>query len=59
MSGYAGVTIGSSGILEEGGFFLPKPFSRDSLTSKIREALSFQRSKNESRKAPTEVASPN
>ncbi len=59
MSGYAGLNVGESGVLEEGGFFLPKPFSRDSLTKKIREALSFQRTKIEGLNAASELNSQN
>jgi two-component system, cell cycle sensor histidine kinase and response regulator CckA len=39
MSGYAGQGVGEQGPVEPGSFFLPKPFSRDSLARKVREAL--------------------
>ena len=39
MSGYTGQAIGSQGPFEPSSDFLPKPFSRDVLTRKIREAL--------------------
>jgi two-component system, cell cycle sensor histidine kinase and response regulator CckA len=39
MSGYTGQAVGSHGALEEGSFFLQKPFSRDGLVSKVRQAL--------------------
>jgi len=59
MSGYAGLNVGASGVLGEGSFFLPKPFSRDALTSKIREALSAQTGRIEGPKLPREINSPN
>jgi len=39
MSGYTGQTVGEHGVLAEGSFFLPKPFSREALARKIREVL--------------------
>ena len=39
MSGYAANAIVSHGDLDEGASFLPKPFSRASLTNKVREVL--------------------
>ncbi len=38
-SGYTGQTVGAHGILEPGSFFLQKPFTRDALAHKLREAL--------------------
>jgi len=38
-SGYTGQTIGAHGVLAEGSHFLPKPFTREKLAHKIREAL--------------------
>jgi PAS domain S-box-containing protein len=39
MSGYTGQAIGAQVPIEPGSVFLPKPFTRVSLTRKIREAL--------------------
>jgi two-component system cell cycle sensor histidine kinase/response regulator CckA len=39
MSGYTGQTVGAHGILDPGSVFLQKPFTRDALAKKIREAL--------------------
>jgi two-component system cell cycle sensor histidine kinase/response regulator CckA len=39
MSGYTGQTVGAHGVLAEGSFFLPKPFTRESLASKVRITL--------------------
>ena len=39
MSGYTGQTIGGQTVLNPGAFFLQKPFTRENLARKIREAL--------------------
>ena len=39
MSGYTGEAVGTRGSVDAGSFFLPKPFMRETLKSKIREAL--------------------
>jgi two-component system, cell cycle sensor histidine kinase and response regulator CckA len=39
MSGYTGQAVGSQGPVEPGSVFLLKPFTRELLTRKIREAL--------------------
>jgi two-component system, cell cycle sensor histidine kinase and response regulator CckA len=39
MSGYTGQAVGSQGPVDPGSIFLLKPFTRELLTSKIREAL--------------------
>lgn len=39
MSGYTGQAIGDQSILHPGAFFLQKPFTRENLARKIREAL--------------------
>jgi CheY-like chemotaxis protein len=39
MSGYTGQAVGARGILDPGSLFLQKPFTRDALAHKLREAL--------------------
>jgi two-component system cell cycle sensor histidine kinase/response regulator CckA len=39
MSGYTGQTVGAHGIIDPGSLFLQKPFTRDLLAHKLREAL--------------------
>jgi PAS domain S-box-containing protein len=39
MSGYTGQTVGEQGPIDPGSAFLSKPFTRDSLTRKIRKVL--------------------
>jgi two-component system cell cycle sensor histidine kinase/response regulator CckA len=39
MSGYTGQTVGVQGPIDPGSAFVPKPFTRDTLTRKIREVL--------------------
>jgi len=39
MSGYTGQRVGEKDILEPGSLFLQKPFTRENLARKIREAL--------------------
>jgi FixJ family two-component response regulator len=39
MSGYTGQRVGEKEILEPGSLFLQKPFTRENLARKIREAL--------------------
>jgi two-component system, cell cycle sensor histidine kinase and response regulator CckA len=39
MSGYTGQAVGSLGPIEPGSDFLAKPFTRENLTRKVREAL--------------------
>jgi PAS domain S-box-containing protein len=39
MSGYTGQAVGERGVLAEGSYFLPKPFTREALARRIREAL--------------------
>jgi two-component system cell cycle sensor histidine kinase/response regulator CckA len=39
MSGYTGQRVGQKDILEPGSFFIQKPFSREQLASRVREAL--------------------
>jgi FixJ family two-component response regulator len=42
MSGYAGQKVGGE-ILKEGAFFLAKPFSREGLAGKVRDALDWHK----------------
>lgn len=42
MSGYTGQAVGSQGPVEPGSFYLHKPFTRQALMQKIREALDSQ-----------------
>ncbi|MBS1851720.1 MAG: PAS domain S-box protein [Acidobacteria bacterium] len=44
MSGYAGQKVGGE-VLEEGAFFLAKPFTRESLAGKIRDVLDWHKAK--------------
>jgi two-component system cell cycle sensor histidine kinase/response regulator CckA len=39
MSGYAGQTLGENDIFGKNAYYLQKPFSRESLTRKVRDAL--------------------
>ena len=39
MSGYTANVIAHRGVLDEGVFFLPKPFSIKDIAVKVREAL--------------------
>jgi hypothetical protein len=39
MSGYTGQRVGEKEILEPGSVFLQKPFTREGLARKVREAL--------------------
>jgi two-component system cell cycle sensor histidine kinase/response regulator CckA len=39
MSGYTGQAVGESGSFDAGTFFIQKPFTRDGLAQKVREAL--------------------
>ena len=39
MSGYTANVIAHRGVLEEGVFFMPKPFSKKDMAGKVREAL--------------------
>lgn len=42
MSGYTGQAVGSQGPVEPGSFYLHKPFTRQALMQKIRDALDSQ-----------------
>jgi len=39
MSGYTANVIAHHGVLEKGVYFIQKPFSREGLAGKIKEAL--------------------
>ena len=39
MSGYTGNALGHRGLLEPGAILLEKPFTRDALARKVREAV--------------------
>lgn len=39
MSGYTGQTVGEQAVFEEGSHFIQKPFTRETLARKIRDAL--------------------
>ncbi|MDZ7724212.1 MAG: response regulator [candidate division KSB1 bacterium] len=39
MSGYTTNIIAEHGVLEEGVYFIPKPFSKKNLADKVRQAL--------------------
>ena len=39
MSGYTAEVIAHHGVLEEGVHFMEKPFSREELAARVREAL--------------------
>ena len=41
MSGYTADVIARQGILEEGVYLIPKPFSFKDLAAKVREALGY------------------
>jgi two-component system cell cycle sensor histidine kinase/response regulator CckA len=42
MSGYTGQAVGNHGIIHPDGVFLPKPFTREVLASKIRQTLDLR-----------------
>jgi two-component system cell cycle sensor histidine kinase/response regulator CckA len=48
MSGYTGQAVGARGILDPGSNFLQKPFTRDELARKVREALDGRSKSNAS-----------
>ena len=54
MSGYTGQAVGNHGIIHPDGVFLPKPFTREILASKIRQTLDLHspRTSLESRTCP-------
>jgi DNA-binding NtrC family response regulator len=46
MSGYSGDAVAQHGILDLGTSFLQKPFSTESLITKVREVLDSRRAKS-------------
>jgi PAS domain S-box-containing protein len=54
MSGYTANVIAHRGILDEGVSFIAKPFSREELAVKVREALGDRSQESEDRRLETE-----